>query len=808
MKLKITLLFASILSLCWHSTSATSLGVGDLAITSANADGDDNFSFVLLTNISGTTTVYFTERGWNDDAANSGANSNWVAGTDGTITWTFTGSLTAGTEIQITNPGEANTVGTASQGTITESASFSVSGLSDALIAYTGTGIPNDGTEVTNFIWATAWNNDFIANNTNGQNSSLPTGLTNGTNAIDISSSGDNIQYDCSETTPVATLRTALADDSNYNINNSTTYLAPGCAYLATLSTTWNGAWSNGTPTTNTEAVITSNVAPGSFSCKDLSISSGFSLNTGTSNTVTITGNVTNNGNGFSGTGTISFLNNGNTSTLSGTAFSFEGVINVQSTTTLATAGLLTLTASSASSYGTLIGDGTITGNVSAQAYLDLSGSASNGRYYHLGSPFTNAILSDFNEAGSIMVSSSTQQGTAFQWDATNAEWDPAGNGSLAATATNGKGYAIYAGTNAFGTFLRSGAGTITLSGEVTTNDVTIALTYNNGQSGSVNFAGTGIENTEGWNLLANPYLAEFDWDTQDNNLPTNLEGAYYAYNGTNYQSYTNGAGSGNRYIAPYQAFFVQLDANNPGNFVFDEDARTSGQATELYKTTSSYIIDGIDLHITGADSDVYDDVFAGFEANSTTNYDSDWDARKLRNADHVPNLYITLGFDQYSICRVPYMSLQSFPLNLDYTVDGDDMVISADITQLKSFTLVELEDLKTGIRHNLTASDYTFKYDASFGSNRFILHFSQGTVGLEKETPLLDVFAYSYNSGIKLELGSIQNANVKLFSLSGQLLNKQENVNGTITLPIMKQGVYLIRVNTGTSERIFKVIR
>lgn len=90
-------------------------------------------------------------------------------------------------------------------------------------------------------------------------------------------------------------------------------------------TSTWNGStWSGGTPDVTTDVVIASSVAPGAFTCATITINSGASLTINSGNTVTVAGNITNNGNGLAGTGTIQFSNNGNTIQLLGTAFSLK----------------------------------------------------------------------------------------------------------------------------------------------------------------------------------------------------------------------------------------------------------------------------------------------------------------------------------------------------------------------------------------------------------------------------------------------------------------------------------------------------
>ena len=228
--MKKQLLICSLFLLGTITTKATSLNAGDIAISSINSDDTDNFSFVLLTPISGTTTIYFTDNGWDDDADGAAANPTWRGTTEGTITWSFTGALPCGTEVQISTP--SSTV-SASQGTSTKSGSFNLAATADHLLAYTGTGVPLDGTEITTFITAfglgtAGWTSDASTTGT----SALPPGLTDGGNAIATLNGSDNFQYDCSTLSPVAALRTALVTVGNYTSGTANeNYLAPACVY-------------------------------------------------------------------------------------------------------------------------------------------------------------------------------------------------------------------------------------------------------------------------------------------------------------------------------------------------------------------------------------------------------------------------------------------------------------------------------------------------------------------------------------------------------------------------------------------------
>ncbi|MFY7886079.1 MAG: arabinofuranosidase catalytic domain-containing protein, partial [Dolichospermum sp.] len=137
--------------------------------------------------------------------------------------------------------------------------------------------------------------------------------------------------------------------------------------YYLMIYTTWNGTtWSNGAPSSTVDAIIASNTAPASFTCKALTINSTFALNT-TGITATVNGNIVNNGNGIAGTGGL--IVNAN-STISGTAISFNGALTVNTGATLTTGGLLTLASNATNTARVANSAGNISGTVAVQRYL------------------------------------------------------------------------------------------------------------------------------------------------------------------------------------------------------------------------------------------------------------------------------------------------------------------------------------------------------------------------------------------------------------------------------------------------------
>jgi hypothetical protein len=223
---------------------ATTLNAGDIAFsgyTSSTVNSD--FSFVLLRNIGPGTVINFTDNGW--------LSTNVFRTGETTVTWTSNAAYSAGTEIMISALTSTLTSG-GSAGTVTGTAlSLSVTG--DQILAYRGTAASptfisaihmnvytvanGDPTTTTAAAWDGAANTIF--------SSALPTGLTTGTNAIWIGTSGDiNSEFDnakygtCSNPATfgsIATLRAALNNQANWTKDNNAipSFVLPtGCSYL------------------------------------------------------------------------------------------------------------------------------------------------------------------------------------------------------------------------------------------------------------------------------------------------------------------------------------------------------------------------------------------------------------------------------------------------------------------------------------------------------------------------------------------------------------------------------------------------
>lgn len=169
--------------------AVTTLTAGDIAFTGIQSDDPDTFSFVLLKDVVNGTQIRFTDNRWDDGTSTLATNETTM-----TVTFVSTGTgFSAGTHFVNVNGGTApafRVVGTSTSGGTRSGAISGLSTSGDSLLAYQGSA-PSDGASSAWIagINTRSWNNGATGNN----QSALPTALTLGTNAIQLSASATKI---------------------------------------------------------------------------------------------------------------------------------------------------------------------------------------------------------------------------------------------------------------------------------------------------------------------------------------------------------------------------------------------------------------------------------------------------------------------------------------------------------------------------------------------------------------------------------------------------------------------------------------
>jgi hypothetical protein len=153
-----------------------SQNAGDIAFIAYNGDGNDDFAFVVLSEISSGTVIYFTDNEWTGSAFNN---------TDeGRVEWTATATVDAGTVVVITdvNGSESTNVGI-----VSEIGNFNLGASDDCLWALNAAPATSYGSTPTFY--------GVICNDIANGDTVTGTGLTLGTNGINFDNDKDGFLY-------------------------------------------------------------------------------------------------------------------------------------------------------------------------------------------------------------------------------------------------------------------------------------------------------------------------------------------------------------------------------------------------------------------------------------------------------------------------------------------------------------------------------------------------------------------------------------------------------------------------------------
>ena len=509
-----------------------------------------------------------------------------------------------------------------------------------------------------------------------------------------------------------------------------------GILPISTMAaTTWNGTtWNSGAPTSAVDAIIASSTTPGAFTCANLTINTGVALTINSGVTVTVAGSITNNGNGLAGMGTIQFNNNGNTLQLSGSAISFEGVVDVVAGTTLNTNGLLTLSASSTTSYGRISGStGTITGNVTVQKVMANTNSA----WRHISLPVDAPVAS---LTGIDLLTSShpsVSERNVFYWDPNNGIAAPITGfyavGWTAASNTDDetKAYTIYSNNSLGGAHDISSAISITGVPNQTTYTVSLNYTFDPASPGNAS-------NQRGWNFIPNRFPSNIDVSVliNDANFGTTYKavhvydevtGQYIGINQSTMNTYNNSGTSHsptNHDIIPFQGFWVKATSTSQSIQIKNTHRSTDLTTSAVYTRKSP---DLLRLRV----SDPYgrgDQVAVLFDAQATEQLDEEMDLFKLKSPNNtVPTLYCQAGDLELCADALPLLNkARTVQLMFESQKQGSTYTFSPDFSAFNPNNKVCIEDRKTGQFHDFSEGEYQFVHDNSFEKNRFVLHFAQ----------------------------------------------------------------------------------
>jgi hypothetical protein len=579
--------------------------------------------------------------------------------------------------------------------------------------------------------------------------------------------------------------------------NTATCYTASNAIKITDSSaTTWNGTtWSNGAPTISTFATINGNydtTTHGDFECCSLSVNAGFTLNIQANDYVLIQNDLTNNG-------TLNVLNNGS-------------LIQVNDL-------------------------GVNTGNISYQRIASL---VKLQDYVYWSSPVSGF---DVNSISPLTPA-------FFHW-----EWNPTilnpngGEGNwvnASTTMLGGKGYIVRA-PNGFSNTVDQNW-TATFSNGVPNNGV-YTPTIARGNDLNVGTAGPNgvmrLATDDNWNLLGNPYpsaisissflLANPQLDgfvrlwTHGNLPTTSVTDPFYNnfvsnYNANDYITLNaSGATSGpmaHGVIGAGQGFFVLM---NPGaattsTALFNNAMRSKDYSNSHFYRSSNVVnssnLDNLERHriwldLVGPTNETTRALVAYVEG-ATLAKDRMFDA--FTSYKLAQNFYSLID-DQIMTIQgrgLPFNQEDRIPLGVKIPSNGIYKIAIAAVDGLFSANQnIYLEDNVLGVIHDLRQAPYTFTGTSGIVNNRFVLRYTNNTLGNNDFINNNQVLVISNNT-IQVISNTISIGNVKIFNVLGQLLldSNTMNVSTFETAKIQKNNTtLLVQVTLDNGAKVTKKI-
>lgn len=551
---------------------------------------------------------------------------------------------------------------------------------------------------------------------------------------------------------------------------------------------------------------------------------------TGTTGTIVISGTGNTTFNGSNSIGTLTLNTSGNVTVASTATLNIYNSLNLTAVGTFTTNGNVTLKSISTRTAIMGVANGTVSGNINCEQYI-IGGYR---KFRFIAHPFsTNQNLSlltddiDITGAGGSangFTSTTANNPSAFWFNPSNGDGATYDAGWTAFTSASGGTGNLWAPGQGIRTLIRGAKNegldgstytpstvTLDMSGPVNIGDVTVNLDY------------AGSNNSQGLNLLGNPYASPIDVSAlvYNSNTAGSINKTVYTRNARTGSYTTDVITSGTVYSVPaYAAFFLKTSASS-ASVTFKESMKQTSSSLVTFLGMGDEQTPNL-LRISALiKKEQFDKVDFHFGKEFGDTLDKVYDAFKMTN-DYF-NLYsLTSNKSKAAIDFRNLDTTKLIPLGLSVAKNANDtieLVFDANNTNTDLYLYDYLTQVKTPIKSGNT---YTILVDATspetIGDNRLVIG---SLTALEQlSTKLKNELCMSVYPNPVRDLLNIQTlnynrkANVKLFNLSGiEILNTDLDFSdskiGTINTSNLQSGIYMVEVTSENGQKFTgKVIK
>ena len=340
---------------------------------------------------------------------------------------------------------------------------------------------------------------------------------------------------------------------------------------------------------------------------------------------------------------------------------------------------------------------------------------------------------------------------------------------------------------------------------------------------------------SSGYNLVGNPYPSPISATTFLSANPGTMDGTIYFYShslpmnadgtfptGTNYSSWVGGTGTAatravsgvphyaltpatpNGIIQVGQGFFVKATAAGTINFT---NAMRVGNNDDQFLRTTEIERHRLWLNLTTESGDDINQIAVAYVEGATQNADTNFDGLSFGNTGSMLSSKID-GSDYVIQGRsLPFASNDMVPLGFKATATGNYKIV---LTEKDGLFLgnqdVFVRDNLMGIEHNIKVSPYTFASEIGTFDARFQLVYTQ-TLGIPSTTFTPNaVIVYKNTDGFHVTTNGIVMKDILVYDISGRLIFKQSNINGTTTVLkglLQTKQVLLLKITSQENETV-----
>ena len=361
--------------------------------------------------------------------------------------------------------------------------------------------------------------------------------------------------------------------------------------------------------------------------------------------------------------------------------------------------------------------------------------------------------------------------------------------------------------------------------------------------------------------LLGNPYPSALDADyfldfnnkvlqgtlyfwthnTGLSNLGAYLSDDYAAYNRTGGVATKAATSVGaNNYkpsgkIAAGQGFFASSNATIVGTkeIVYNNSMRLAGTTLEnnqtvevnqqFFRTSSTAkaktpsVLEKHRIWLDLKNSQgAFKQMLVGYLTGATNNYESRFDGESYDGNDFVD--FYSVNQDKNLTIQgrvVPFDENDTVPLGYKTTIEGSFTINIDQVDGALTNQGVYLEDKLTNTVSNLKNGDYTFTTAKGTFNDRFVLRYTDKTLGLNDTDKVDGILVFYSNNYKALIIKNMMDATVNsvvLFNTTGQRIANfdiKDSGQTNLQIPIknIASGIYIVKVKTTKGESSKKVI-